>query len=313
MVTKSLPWVFAPARNDFFNEAIRELRLKPVWEWVVRCNEPDYGNDFVLRSAHYHSTEHMKQVTALALWLLQQEAKHKWQYQNGAYILAVACMFHDAYHTLGRESDEHNIYLACEALSFAMGKLNISQFRSDYRMIRDLISTTEFPFLEKNTPKNLIERCIRDADILYGMQPDAIDAVMVGLRLEVNRSPNVEKPFTAQQWADGRIEFLSGLQMYTATGKAIMKHALDPKNQFGHRRAITEWLEEDVEFKATYSHLIAPDDVMYIDLEDDTQYTRRKVTRVENAHPEINFYFSDGTACSLRNGERCVVVESNKK
>lgn len=306
-----LPFHSSAALNRYFDSRIKQLGLTDVWSYVERNNRPMFGDDQVMEALHYHSTTHMKHVTAIALWLLDCEAVHDWQYSNGAYPLALACMFHDMNHSLGLKDDAYNIQQAIAALEkAAFHELADTQMIDNCEIAADLIRVTQFPYSDDRRPKNMIERCIRDADILYGMQPFVIDYVMFGLRDEVNSAPTVD--YTIKQWAAGRINFLRSTEMFTQTAKDVMEWLLSEENDHGHKQKIADWMTDNVNFFVTQAQNVNPNDVLFIDLEDDSLKVRRLVERVEDCYPHINFYFNDGTACSLRNGEHCIRVERSK-
>lgn len=308
-----LPFFSAVARNDFFDAILKSLGLKPVWDYVVSNNSPEFAGDIVLQQMHYHSTEHMKQVAALALWLLEKESQQPWQYDTGALPLAVACMFHDMNHSLGRRNDAENIKAAQEAFEKYLTVCEDQRIRDHWEIILDLIAITEYPYSDSRKPKNLIERCIRDADILYGMQHDAMDFVLFALCREVNRTANAERPpFSVAQWAAGRVDFLHCVEMYTPTADAVMEWALAEDNDHNHQSKIDSWVRENIMFIATAAHLLKANDVLFIDAHGDTTQARRLIAKLEPVHPYINIYFDDGSSLSLRDGETCIAIHRNK-
>lgn len=309
----TLPFYSSVALNTYFNDRIKRLGLTKVWEYVERNNRPAFGDDQIMEALHYHSTIHMKHVTALALWLLDCEAVHDWQYSNGAASLAIACMFHDMNHSLGQKDDAYNVQQAIAALEKAAHhELADAVLIDNCDIASDLIRVTQFPYSDDRKPKNMIERCIRDADIIYGMQPFVIDYVMYGLRDEVNSNPEMPYPFTRQDWASGRVDFLHGVEMFTQTGKDAMDWLLDEENDHNHQSKIENWMTDNIEFVLTSARHIKANDVLFIDTPEDTLKARRLVERVEDCYPDINLYFMGGTSCSLRNGEHCIRVERNK-
>ncbi|QZE59211.1 hypothetical protein pEaSNUABM18_00308 [Erwinia phage pEa_SNUABM_18] len=308
----NMPFATSSIRSSFFSAKVRELDLQNVWSHVVSNNNPQWQGDPLLHHMHYHSTEHMKQVTALALWLLNEEAEQPWQYDLGALPLAVACMFHDMHHSLGRLSDAVNVRNAQDAFKQYVAVCEDQRIIDQQEIILELIGVTEFPYMKNRQPKNLIERCIRDADILYGMQDDALDVVLFALRREVNRAVNKPTHFTSEQWAAGRVDFLMSVEMYTPTANAIMDWLLAQDNDHNHQSKIDSWMRENVIFRDTSAHKLQANDVLFIDTEADSAPKRRLIERVESVHPYINFYFHDGEAISLRDGESCVVCERRK-
>ncbi|AWY08568.1 phosphohydrolase [Erwinia phage vB_EamM_Alexandra] len=308
----ALPFASSEQRNRFFDQRVGDLKLNAVWNYVVSNNNPNWKGDPLLHHMHYHSTEHMKQVTALALWLLDKEAQQPWQYDTGALPLAVACMFHDMDHSLGRLNDESNIRLAQEAFKKYLTVCEDERIKDHEAIILDLIDITRFPYMKNRQPKNLIERCIRDADILYGMQDDALDVVLFSLRREVNRSVNENVYFQADQWAQGRVDFIRSVEIYCPSADALMEWLLAEDNDHNHQDKIDDWMRHEVSFRDTSAHKLKANDVLFIDTQEDSTPKRRLIERVETVHPYLNIYFDGGEAISLRDGESCVVVERRK-
>lgn len=310
MTAKTLPWGCSVQRNFFFDEAIDQLNLRKLWSYVEKTNDPDFRGDQVTQVMHYHSTEHMKQVTAIALWLLRQESHQRWQYDVCAFPLAVACMVHDANHSLGQTSDAENIERAVEFFELALTKLEDKRLEENRDTIIDLIRITQFPYDEERAPRNLIQRCIRDADILYGIQPDVIDHVMDGLRDEVNSSPDMS--FTQKEWAAGRVPFLRTVTMFTSTALDIMSWELSDENDHNHQSRVDAWMSDGIYFRVTQAHRLCPNMVVYCPTGDDSTPARRLIERVEDFGEGLNIIFDGDVGISLRNGESIVYVERSK-
>ncbi|QZE57515.1 phosphohydrolase [Erwinia phage pEa_SNUABM_1] len=308
-----LPFYSSAAINIYFNDRIKRLGLTNVWAYVERNNRPAFGDDQLMEALHYHSTEHMKHVTALALWLLDCEAVHDWQYSNGAVPLAIACMFHDMNHSLGQKDDAYNVQQAIAALEKAAHhELADAVLIDNCDIAADLIRVTQFPYSDDRKPKNMIERCIRDADILYGMQSFVIDYVMYGLRDEVNSNLEMPYPFSRQDWAAGRVDFLRSVEMFTPTGKDAMDWLLDEENDHNHQSKIESWMTDNIEFVLTSARHIKANDVLFIDTPEDTLKARRLIERITDMGVGFNVYFNDGASIHLRNGEHCIRIERSK-
>lgn len=308
----ALPFATSSIRNSFFSAKVRELDLQSVWSYVVSNNNPQWQGDPILHHMHYHSTEHMKQVTAIALWLLNAEAEQPWQYDLGALPLAVACMFHDMHHSLGRLSDSVNVRNAQDAFRKYLAVCEDQRIIDQQEIILELIGVTEFPYMKNRQPKNLVERCIRDADILYGMQDDALDVVMFSLRREVNRRIDKTIYFQADHWAQGRTDFLMSVEIYTPTANAIMDWLLAEDNDHNHQSKIDDWMAHEVCFYDTSAKNLKANDVLFIDTDEDSTPKRRLIERITDMGVGFNIYFNDGTSVHLRNGESCVVCERRK-
>lgn len=308
----AMPFADSAQRNRYFAESIHALKLNAVWDYVVSNNNPNWKGDPLLHIMHYHSTEHMKQVTALALWLLYRESQQPWQYDAGALPMAVACMFHDMDHSLGLLNDEANIRQAQDAFRKYLTVCDDERIKDHAEIILDLIDVTRFPYMKNRQPKNLIERCIRDADILYGMQDDALDVVMFSLRREVNRSVNKNVYFQADAWAQGRIDFLRSVEIYCPTADAIMEWLLSEDNDHNHQNKIDDWMAHEVSFRDTPARKLKACDVLFIDTEEDSTPKRRLIKQIEDIGEGFNVIFDGDESVYLRCGEVCVVVERRK-
>lgn len=297
-------------RNSFFEEQVNKLGLRRFWNWVVANNEPEYGTDQLLCAMHYHSTEHMKQVTAIALWLFEQDIEQDWQYDVGAVPLAMAAMCHDMNHSLGAFSDVENVREAQAMFQHYTNHASDIQAKANLDVVLDLIGITEFPYSDERRPKNLIERCLRDADILYGLQHHTLDIVLFGLCREVNVGST---KFTRTEWAKGRVPFLKSIEMFTPTAKAIMEWELSADNDHNHQARIDVWLREDLKFELSSSCDIRPNDVVFCTLENDSAPKRRLIERKEDTGDGYNIFFDGDEGIWLRNGEQIVVVKRDTK
>lgn len=311
--TATFPWKSADHRNVDFALRINKLNLMETWNYVKANNKPDAEGDALLSMMHYHSTEHMRQVTVIALWLLERESEQAWQYDVGALPLAVACMFHDMNHSLGKTDDEQNVAVAQEAFKKYLTDTEDQRIIDQQDIILELIKITQFPYMDTRQPKNLIERCIRDADILYGMQDDVIDYVMFSLRRELNRRPKTSTlKYDREQWASMRIDFLLSIEIYTPTAEAIMGWELSSTNDNSHEDKLQAWVSDDPVFYVTTANALKANDVLFIDTSEDATTKRRLIERITDMGVGFNIYFNDGDSLHLRNGEKCVAVERRK-
>lgn len=309
----TFPWKNADQRNATFALRINKLKLTETWNYVKHNNKPDAEDEALLSLMHYHSTEHMRQVTVIALWLLGKESEQAWQYDVGALPLAVACMFHDMNHSLGKTDDEQNVAVAQNAFKQYLTVTEDQRIIDQQDIILELIGVTQFPYMHTRQPKNLVERCIRDADILYGMQDDAIDFVMFALRRELNRRPKTSTlKYTQEQWAALRIDFLLSIEIYTPTAEAIMGWELSSLNDNNHEHKLQSWVSDNLNFYVTSANKLKANDVLFIDTQEDSSWKRRLIERITDMGVGFNIYFNDGDSIHLRNGERCVAIERRK-
>lgn len=137
----------------------------------------------------YHNTDHMFHVARLALLIYSRESK------NGCLgsqlALFVAAMFHDYNHSAGILSDDENIEAAVKAATWY---LHVSNLKDLIPTVEAAIRCTRYPYIKE--PESLIEKCLRDADVLYPAAMRDADLVMVALKNEMNVSRELrnEKP-----------------------------------------------------------------------------------------------------------------------
>lgn len=182
----------------------------------------------------YHSTHHMLYVASIAKWLLEQElygSKHKNMLSEAA--LYIACMLHDYKHSVGMNDDDHNIEIACINLptitsrvwQMPVAVLNLSE---------KLIQTTRYPFLEERYPSSILERVIRDADLLYALTVDPVERyyILSKLQQEMECKLPVEQRsnMSVEELSALQLKFYSTVEMFTDTGIAIMEEFLNVNN-----------------------------------------------------------------------------------
>ena len=137
--------------------------------------------------------------------------------------LVLACLFHDFDHSGGKPSDRENIDRAIAGLrwfaSTGLGQ-KISDRGIKFTEVEALIRVTEFPFIHE--PTNSLERCIRDADVLYSFSTVGVAHVVGGLRKEiaVMTGNMIELAFVEKQR-----EFVNGLHLYTEPGRYLWQKA----------------------------------------------------------------------------------------
>lgn len=130
-------------------------------------------------NAPYHNNQHMMAVALLADRIyLEESSKSEEDYANKCQqriILFYAASLHDYNHSMGELSDSENIKITNES---------IKEFFKNpylYDTVSDIIKITEFPFVAE--PFNLVQKCLRDADLLMSLEPDW-DEFFEGLKQE---------------------------------------------------------------------------------------------------------------------------------
>tara|TARA_R110000772_G_scaffold62549_2_gene140562 strand:+ start:7840 stop:8373 length:534 start_codon:yes stop_codon:yes gene_type:complete len=99
-----------------------------------------------------------------------QNSNEKLPYWN----LLLAGMFHDMNHTMGGETDEINVKLACMALKdwwkYSGSKIDISFMEVDINEIINIIKATQYPYVINDEDLTRPQQLIRDCDLLIVMQ-----------------------------------------------------------------------------------------------------------------------------------------------
>ena len=198
------------AFNSAYNKVvIANLGLKTQWEIIRNTNTSGSAKN-------YHSNDHMEQVFIIAQWLLSANEV------RSSVAFALSCLMHDYDHTTGKESDEVNIKNALKGVD---DLLSNKYHWAILLEIKNLIKITQYPFLEENEPKTLLEAALRDADLMYAMTEDQTK------RLEILRKLSIEihghANFTDAELISQQRKFWSTAKMYTAQGREVLQWFID--------------------------------------------------------------------------------------
>lgn len=194
-------------QDQLFLLTLQQLDLLPVWEYV-RDHNPT-GN-----LLPFHNNYHMFQVARIANDLLRY-------YDNTEQrTLITGGLFHDFGHSGGEFKDDVNIQRALDGFDTFVGKqllVDIEIPLEAQKDIWDLIKVTEFPFIHE--PASILAKCLRDADLLFGLADDSIPLIIDGLRSEMEVAEQV--PITATEMAERQTRFYMGVKMYTPPGQLL--------------------------------------------------------------------------------------------
>ena len=170
----------------------------------------------------YHNLKHIHGMHSIArrLGVTASLTEHEFE------ILDYACLFHDVLHTGGKESDSYNIHNAIILFRHYVELVN-KEYLDTVRepVITDIvaeavvrvISCTEFPFTRE--PETEVERCIRDADILYATLHSDPSVIMDDLRSEMEISQKRSISYAAMY--EGQLTFMANLTLYTIEGRRL--------------------------------------------------------------------------------------------
>ena len=195
----------------------------------TRCEALLYAQKFGLSAAHahlsisnisakvpYHNNDHILTVTK---WCGRLAGMHSAPLESEKALI-LAAMFHDVDHTGGHEPDSVNVAAAIDAMNkfLDIHKLLTSEERE---IAVACVQCTQFPFTIDPTLE--VQKIIRDADILQGIEADFERIMLGGLREEISISRG--KQVTRKEFAQGNLAFLDGVQMYTTAGAVLLAAA----------------------------------------------------------------------------------------
>lgn len=161
--------------------------------------------------APYHNKYHIAFMTNRALDMLVIESDFT-IYSDDMRVLLIAGMFHDVNHSMGKEADSYNIQEAIRTLN------ECPDYPHSYlnERIESAIRCTEFPF--QREPIGLVEKCLRDSDLMTITEVSGAYALMYGLREELRHKRGFI-PFS--ELLDMHKSFLDKAEFFTDTGKSM--------------------------------------------------------------------------------------------
>jgi hypothetical protein len=211
------------------------LELAKMWLHITGTN-PGGENP-------YHNNTHMKRMAGIAGFLLESDPFYATltpdQKRIESTLLLIACLWHDYGHSAGKKPDLENIQFATEAfmnwfngawpemIMYLEGKDHATLNKDDEegavklaakyaKVISELLKVTEFPFVHQ--PRTVLEKCIRDADLLYTFDVNT-GQIVHGLYLELKSSGKF--PFSFMSFMHRQSEFLDSCEHFTDLGKQI--------------------------------------------------------------------------------------------
>ncbi len=174
----------------------------------------------------YHNTTHCQLISLLAGRLMSYELSNN-SYDDidekirEIHKSNIAGLWHDFNHSGGQLSDRENIERAIKWMkSHSNVTLNFSQKELD--QICNAIRCTEYPFVIE--PVTLLDKVLRDADILYGLIGDPIFALETSIRLY--QEMTLKTPMTLVEFGERNREFRETCVYHTEAGR-MMSQSLD--------------------------------------------------------------------------------------
>ena len=170
----------------------------------------------------YHNNAHMYGTACVAFQLVSDmRASHRnttTLNTNELKALLHAALLHDYGHSGGSMDDAWNIE---NAVKHAEKTVPYPL----QRIVIPAIRCTKFPFVVE--PTNVVERILRDADILYATVTGDAAIIMEGLRAEINVKRGRGNKLSYTEMVEAQIKFLSEVKFYTKEGKMMMDRYKD--------------------------------------------------------------------------------------
>lgn len=212
-----------PAIQDLghrlFLRRIAQLDLLDMFDHILKENPSG--------DLPYHSSLHMYEVAYLAHTLLchemaSDEQCYHGQRENLERQVICAGLWHDFNHSGGYYVDSVNIRDARAA--FNNYHENHPELKVHRGSVVRLIEITEYPF--KHVPETLVEKCIRDADLLYCSMPPYSGQRLHLLWTEWSKH-NKENSGTFDEFVVRNEKFLEEMVFYTEAAKSIFRGIKD--------------------------------------------------------------------------------------
>lgn len=224
------------AVGEYVTSAIRsEPLLAEMWQFI-RTTNPGADNP-------YHNNTHMQRMAGNAVMLLQFSEEYQAQtpaiQKRWTAMTLIAGLWHDYGHSGGKVDDAKNIQVAVDAVrnyltlrvsDFADYFANMDPNRTQRLMtlfavtceeIFETIRVTQWPFVRD--PKTVIQKCIRDADLLYTYGSDT-GAVVYSLYTELKTAGKFPADASFDDFMVRQADFIDGCVFFTPKGKEL--HAI---------------------------------------------------------------------------------------
>lgn len=237
-------------QSHFVKKLNNSLILAKMWSFITNTN-PGSGNT-------YHNTAHMKNMAAIAVFLLENSDEYKAMSPEDQHLysglLLIACCWHDYGHSAGRYPDDVNIQNAIDSfmdwytsnalevipyLRGSSGELtgepDLNEAARYARIVKDILRCTEFPFV--HAPTTILQKCARDADLLYTFDTDT-GRIVHGLYMELKSSGKFPRGFSFMHFMSKQAEFLNNCEHFTPLGKQF--HAAMKDNVLARQFAWAE-------------------------------------------------------------------------
>lgn len=194
----------------FFIKRLTLLGLDDLWAYVRDTNAS--------ADMPYHNNQHLFNVARLA----SQLYRSGWECnRTDERLIIVAALFHDYDHSGGELKDATNIERAIAAMREFLQRRPVLGVDPD--RVAELIAVTEFPFVRD--PKNKLEQCLRDADLLYSFSDATVPDIMDGLRAEMELSQ--QREITLDEFKAGQLHFINQMVFHTPFAQDVWTELKD--------------------------------------------------------------------------------------
>lgn len=196
----------------WFGFVLERFGLADMADYITSTNPSN--------NLRYHNTEHMFRMAQIAYKLYSCD---NWYNDADARLLITACLWHDYDHSGGKESDSFNIDVACRSLRVWNEQHSHLFDSTELDKIYRIIMVTEFPFVYN--PQGILERCIRDADLLYTLSDNTceiVNGLFEEIRFKFEDQVNAPKLFIA-----GQQSFWANAVMFTDLGRTLKEELAD--------------------------------------------------------------------------------------
>lgn len=194
----------------FFLKRLTLLGLDDLWGYVKDTNAS--------ADMPYHNNNHLLNVARLA----SQLYRSGWDCnRTDERTVIAAALFHDYDHSGGELQDAQNIERAIKGMTDFLERRPV--LGVEPAQVAELIAVTEFPFTRE--PKNKLEQCLRDADLLYSFSDATVPDIMDGLRSEMERSQ--QREITLTEFKAGQGKFINQMTFHTPFAQEVWAELKD--------------------------------------------------------------------------------------
>lgn len=206
------PLLAREPHRSLFCLYLKKIGLLRLWEAVLEQNRS--GNLPYHNNEHLFGVAHICRDLAIATDLGFNSVEVK--------VVIAAALVHDVCHAgSGKANDSKNIENAIRWLEqYITGvedEAEMNFFGVFSVRICELIRVTEFPFTRE--PVNLLEMIIRDADLLWSYQREAVRIVNMNLYKEMLAGGTIKPDYDA--WVKRNIDFYRNTKWYTSGAKEV--------------------------------------------------------------------------------------------